>query len=144
MLLLYWSTFLQNFKNFKEVIKVQSLIKWKFRLGPGYNFYSYILPIFRIKTFFFYLFKKCDKIHNFMHYVQILLKLMPQQRCNKENTNLGPGFWNRTRARVTTFTNCQYLHCSHKDHNKRYELLLNCRGFKVGRYPVLLPAWDRV
>ena len=27
--------------------------------------------------FFLYLFKKCDKIHNFMHYVQILLKLMP-------------------------------------------------------------------
>jgi hypothetical protein len=36
------------------------------------------LPIFRIKTnFFLYLFEKCDKIHNFMHYVQILLKLMP-------------------------------------------------------------------
>ena len=37
MLLLYWSMFLQNFKNFKEVIQVQSLINWKFRLGPGYN-----------------------------------------------------------------------------------------------------------
>jgi hypothetical protein len=32
----------------------------------------------RIKTSsFLHLFKKCDKIHNFMHYVQILLKLMP-------------------------------------------------------------------
>jgi hypothetical protein len=31
--------FLQNFKNFKEEIKVQSLINWKIRLGPGYNFY---------------------------------------------------------------------------------------------------------
>jgi hypothetical protein len=27
--------------------------------------------------FCLYLFKKCDKIHNFMHYAQILLKLMP-------------------------------------------------------------------
>jgi hypothetical protein len=30
-----------------------------------------------LKLFFLYLFKKCDEIHNFMHYVQILLKLMP-------------------------------------------------------------------
>jgi hypothetical protein len=36
---LYWSMFSQNFKNFKEEIKVQSLINWKFRLCPGYNFY---------------------------------------------------------------------------------------------------------
>jgi hypothetical protein len=36
--------------------------------GPGISYKDY---------FFLYLFKKCDKIHNFMHYVQILLKLMP-------------------------------------------------------------------
>ena len=38
LLLMYWSMSLQNFKNFKEEIKVQSLINWKFQLGPGYNF----------------------------------------------------------------------------------------------------------
>jgi hypothetical protein len=37
----------------------------------------YIADISYKKYFFLYLFKKCDKMHNFMHYVQILLKLMP-------------------------------------------------------------------
>ena len=61
--------FLQNFKNFKEEIKVQSLINSKFRLGPGYNFYKLrklILPKFRIKkTIFFKKIGKCDKIYHF-------------------------------------------------------------------------------
>ena len=56
---------------------------------------TYIADISYTNYFVLYLFKKCDKIHNFMHYVQILLKdVIKKIRI-----------WNRTRARVTTFTN---------------------------------------
>ena len=36
---------------------------------------TYIADISYKNYFFLYLFKKCDKIHNFMHYVQNFIKI---------------------------------------------------------------------
>jgi hypothetical protein len=51
----------------KTRAQIRLLLTWK----------TYIADISYKNFFFLHLFKKCDKIHNFMHYVKILLKLMP-------------------------------------------------------------------
>jgi hypothetical protein len=68
-------------KNDDDILENESADDIKMENEEGENVkdeeYTCIADISYKNYFCLYLFKKCDKIHNCMHYVQILLKLMP-------------------------------------------------------------------